>query len=176
MRSVVRGILAGAVLAMLCIPWEESLRAQDAGDAEGDKKAVEVPVDLRRFADDMKFENAMQFFRMKDGDRALVEFKEYLEIYIRGAHRGEAYRGIAKIYFERYDYERSARAYGAIYEEASASEDGIDAWYHAGLCYQKMGEDEKARSIFGEIVQKYPYSNSRQPAQVQLDMIKIFSK
>jgi len=165
------------LLAMVILLNASEIIGQEAGAPEGgEKPAKEQGTDIRRFADDAKFQNAMQFFLLKDHDRALGEFKEYLEVYLRGAHRAEAWRGIAKIYFERYEYERSARAYNAIYEESTNSEDGIDAYFRTGLCYQKMGEDAKAQSIFSEIVQKYPYANCRQLAQVQLDVIKIILK
>jgi TolA-binding protein len=168
-------IFLGLALALMPAALDAQEPEAVTGDESG-KTVREEGIDIRRFADDTKFQNAMQFFLLKDYDRAMGEFKEYLEIYLRGAHRVEAWRGIAKIYFDRYEYERSARAYNAIYEESTSSEEGIDAFYRTGLCYQKMGDDAKAQSIFAEIVQKYPYANCRQLAQVQLDVIKIISK
>jgi TolA-binding protein len=145
------------------------LMASAALSAEGDAQEK----DLKQVADDTKFENAMQFYGMRDYERALREFSEYLEIYIRGAHRNEVYRHVAKIHFDRFEYEKSIRAYDAIYEDASASEEGMEAYYKSGICYQKMGNDGKAQAIFQSIVEQYPYSNYAYLAKIQLDLLKI---
>jgi len=136
---------------------------------------ADTPSDLRRAADNIKFENAMQFFAMRDYDKALREFDEYLEIYVNGAHRNEAHRRIARIYFDRFEYEKAIRAYSAICEESSTTDEGVEAYYRAGICHQKMGDDAKALEIFGAIIEQYPYSNYAGLSRMQMDLLKIIS-
>ncbi len=136
---------------------------------------ADKPSDLRKAADNIKFENAMQFFAMRDYEKALREFDEYLEIFVNGVHRNAAYRHIAKIYFDRFEYERAVRAYSAIFEESSTTDEGVEAYYRVGICYQKMGDDAKAREVFNTIIEQYPYSNYAGLSRMQMDLLKIIS-
>jgi TolA-binding protein len=154
-------ILAGALLVL-------------APTAPGAQEQKGQP-DLRRVADDTKFDQAMQFYTMRDYRRALQEFGEYLEVYQNGVHRNEAYRSIARIYFDRFEYEKSIRAYNAIYEDSANTEEGIEAYYKTGICYQKMGDDVKAQGIYRSIIQDHPYSNFAYLSKIQMDLLKIVS-
>lgn len=131
------------------------------------------PVDLKKVADDTKFDNARQFYNIRDYNKALLELNEYLEIYINGAHRNEANRYIARIYFDRFEYMKSIQAYNAIFEDSSTSEEGIEAYYRTGICFQKMGDESKAVEVFKSIIDQYPYSNFAYLSKIQLDLIKI---
>ena len=92
-------------------------------------------IDLKRLADNTKFENAMQFFNLKRYDIALQGFNEYLEIYPNGIHRIEAYKKIAGIHFERFNYVKAIKIYRSLHEEFSNSSDGIEAFYNVGICF-----------------------------------------
>ncbi len=156
-------LLFASAVVLLCGPLP--LGAQE-------KKA---PLDLKRVADDTKFEQAMQFYTMRDTRRAMQEFNEYLEVYINGVHRNEAYRNIARIYFDRFEYEKSIRAYTSIYEDSANTEEGIEAYYKSAICYQKMGDDLKAQDIYQSIITLHPYSNFAYLSKIQMDLIKIVS-
>ena len=69
-----------------------------AGAAQIHAEEVSGAVNMKKVADDMKFSNAMEFYKLERFDRALAEFYEYLEIYYDGIHRSESYRKIAEIY------------------------------------------------------------------------------
>ncbi len=153
-----------AVIALI-IPGGSCLAQQGA---EG--------VSLRMLADTIKYENAIQFFQMREYGKALREFNEYLEIYINGTHRNDAYRHIARIYFDRFEYEQSIRAYTVIYEESSNTEEGVDAYYRTGICYQKMGDDARAREVYRAIIDQYPYSDYASQARIQMNLMKIIEK
>ncbi|HOK00924.1 MAG TPA: tetratricopeptide repeat protein [Spirochaetota bacterium] len=137
--------------------------------------ALESPekIKLQKAADDMKFQNGLEFFNLERYDRALNEFKEYLEIYYGGSHRAEAYRKIAEIYIKKYDYQRAVNAYISLYQEYGDTEEGLDAYFQAGVCYRKMGMDEKAKSIFEQIFKEYPGTSAAQKAEMQLELLKI---
>ena len=132
-------------------------------------------LDSARIADNMKYQNGVEFMKIKDYDRALNEFNEYLEIYLHGIHRGNAYRNIADIHISRFDFQRAIKAYMGIYREYSYSEEGIDAYFQAGICYKKMGYDKKASDIFRHIVDEHPGTAAAYSAGIQLELIKIIT-
>lgn len=130
-------------------------------------------LDSRQIYDNMKFKNGIEFMKLNDYERALNEFNEYLEIYIHGIHRGSAYRKIAEVHISRFDFQKAVKAYIEIYQEYSYIDEGIDAYFEAGVCYKKMGYDSKAGEIFQYIVKEHPGTNAAYNAEIQLELIKI---
>ena len=156
--------LACGIIMILALPS----RGQET--APGEKEKV---IDLDRMADDMKYENAVQFIRLKLYDKALEELQEYLEVFINGNHRPGAYRQVAEIYFQRFDYQKTVKVYRALFEEFNNSEEGVEGYYNMGICYKKMGYDKKALEVFQRIVSDYPGSSFVSQAQLQLDLFSI---
>ena len=128
---------------------------------------------LKRVADDMKFQNGMEFYKLEKFDRALNEFNEYIEIYFDGVHRNEALKKIAEIHIRFFDYQKAIDAYRILYQEFSSTDEGIDAYFQIGICYKKMGFDSKAEAIFKYIVQEHPGTSSAYNSEIQLDLLKI---
>jgi len=137
--------------------------------AEGEKKAADSIIN----SGDIKYQNAVLLYNIKRFDVALREFKEYIEIYLNGNHRKDVYQKIASIYFERFDYIQSIKAYRTLYEEFSSSEEGIGAYYQMGICYRKIGYDKKAIIIFKSIIKDYPNSNYAYLSKIQIDLHDI---
>jgi TolA-binding protein len=131
---------------------------------------------LKKIADDTKYQNAVLFINMKNFDKALMELQEYLEIYGNGLHRKEAYANIAAIYFDRFEYRKAIKAYRALSEEFSNSEEGVEAFYRAGICYQKMGNAAKASEIFKAIIDEHPDSDFSVKAKNQLEIGDLLLK
>jgi len=136
----------------------------------------EAPLNLDKIADDLKFNNGREFLKLKRPDKAVEEFNEYLEIYYNGIHRHEVYKELARIYFQRFDYQRAIDRYRSLYEEYSNSDDGVDAYYHIGICYKKMGYDDEAMKIFKSIVSDHPGSNSAYQSRIQVDLLNILAE
>lgn len=128
---------------------------------------------LRKINENKKFENAVHFIKLQEYDRALEEFKEYLEIYNNGIHRYDSYINIAEIYFNRFNYIRSIDAYKSLYEEFSGTEEGVEAYFKMSICYLKMGYHDKARDIFNSIIEEHPDSNYASLSRVNLDLLDI---
>ncbi len=136
----------------------------------------DLKTDLKKFSDDTAYENANQFFKLRNYNLALELFTEYLEIYLNGIHRKEANKKIALIYFEQFNYIKSIKIFNSIYEEFSNSEEGIEAYFMTGICYQKMGFFENAKRIFKSITEEYPESSFNPHAKMKLDLIEILEK
>jgi TolA-binding protein len=131
---------------------------------------------LDALADDLKFQNGVGFIKIKMPEKALETFHEYLEIYYNGTHRPDAYRYIAEIYFNRMEYLKAIDNYRTLYEEFSNTENGIEAYYNIGICYIKMGYENKAAEIFNEIIDRHQDSAYRQQAELQLNLLKILQE
>jgi TolA-binding protein len=132
--------------------------------------------DLGKMSDDLKYETARYFFENRLYDKCLSEMHEYLEIYTNGAHRKEAYMTIADIHFKRYDYSKAAKTYISLYEEFSNSDEGLQAYLNASACYEKMGNEKKAREILKHIIDDHPDSRHASLAQTRLDVLDMTGK
>ncbi len=130
-------------------------------------------LNLQRIADDLKYNNGYRFIKLGRYDKALEELNEYLEIFIYGTHRDEAYGNIARIHFIRLDYQKAAEIYRQLFEEFSNSDSGIEGYYNMGVCYQKMGYENRAAVIFRDIVRNYPESTMTGRAKIQVELLKI---
>ncbi len=129
--------------------------------------------DLGKIADELKFDNARHFYEMRLYDKCLRESREYLEIYVNGAFRKEAYWLIGNIYFDRFDYRRAIRYYQTLYNEFSTHEDGIKGYYQTGICYLKMGYDKKAHRVFTRLIEDHQDSIYSEQAKTQLSLLNI---
>jgi TolA-binding protein len=161
-------------IVLLCILFflpETNLFAQAPLQTQSPLK--EEKTDIGRFSDNTAYENANQFYRLKNFDIAFELFTEYLEIYINGQHRKEAYKKVALIYFEQFNYIKSIKALKSLYEEFSSSEEGIEAYFIIGICYQKMGFLDNAKQVFKSLIEEHPESNFAYQAKIKLDLIDI---
>ena len=131
---------------------------------------------LKKVADDMKFRNGMEFYKLEKFDRALNEFNEYIEIYYNGIHRNEALKKIAEIHIKLFDYQKAINAYRMLYQEFSSTEEGMNAYFQIGVCYKKMGFDLKAENIFRNIIQDHPGTTAAYNSEIQLELLKISSE
>ncbi len=157
-------VLVSVLILFLC----GALYGQDEDPGKGE-------LNLEKISDDMKFKNGVGFIRLKRYGKALAELNEYLEIYYDGIHRDEAYRNIAEIHFKRFDYQKAVQVYRSLYEEFSNIESGVEAYYRIGICYRKMGYDERAREVFQAILTDHPDSAHAAQARVQLDLLNILA-
>lgn len=129
--------------------------------------------DLNAQADDMRYGDAAYFIKLNRPEKAFELLHEYLEIFPRGAHRHEAYMHIAEIYKKRFDYAKAAAVYLKVYEEFSAQDEGITAYFEAAICYKKMGYDKRATEIFREIADEKPDTIHAGRARTQLEILSI---
>ncbi len=144
-----------------------------AGYFYGIAEDVSGAANLKKAADDMKFSNALGFYKLERYDRALNEFYEYIEIYYDGIHRGEAFRKIAEIHIKNFSYQKAIEAYNNLYQEFSGTDEGLDAYFQAGVCYKKMGFDSKAEVIFKYIMANHPGTSAAYNSEIQLELLRM---
>lgn len=126
-----------------------------------------------RIADDMRYDNAFQFYRLEQYAKAQILFEEYLEVFTDGVHRESAYAALGRIHFTAYRYPKAVKVFLGHYEEFSTTEDGVQAYFNAGVCYQKMGMKKEALDVFNRIVEDYPTYQAAQAARMQLDVMDV---
>jgi len=133
--------------------------------------SAEEGSDQERVNDDVRFENAMQLYKIKNQKgKALSLFGEYLELFPEGIHRKEVIRSIGDIYLERFDYKHAIKYYQQLYEEYGSEEEGISGLFQTGICYSRMGNTEKSAEVFKRIIELYPSSSYSAKARTQLDI------
>lgn len=130
---------------------------------------------LKQLEDDSKFENGMHLIRLDRPEKGMQILQEYLEIYYNGNHRYEAYREIARVHVENFDYQQAVKVYRRMYEEFGDTEEGVEGFYNMGICYQKMGYGSRARDVFRAIVEHHSGTSFAQQASLQLDLINILA-
>jgi TolA-binding protein len=135
----------------------------------------EKPLNLKKIADDMKFRNGIAFIKLERPEKAMQELSEYLEIFQDGIHRDEAYKKIARIYMNNFEYLKAIRIFISLYEEFSINDEGIEGYFMAGICYKKIGYENKAVKIFNHIIKEYPHSTFARRARLQVDLLKIIN-
>jgi TolA-binding protein len=144
-----------------------ALLAADEPQSETDPKANN---------DRVYYENGLSLYKMKNNDKALLIFGEYLELYPEGAFRKDALRTMGDIYLSRFDYQKALKYYQNLYQEYNSEEEGIGGYFQMGICYSRMGDSKKAVDIFKDIIDTYPASRYAQKARTQLDIEDIIKK
>lgn len=140
-----------------------------------EEKAGSVP-DHDRVADDLKFNNGRQFLALRHPAKAREELEEYLEIFHNGNHRAEAWLILADIAYNNFRYQKALKTYRSLYEEFSNTETGAEALFKMGLCYRKMGFDNRAINTFTLLVADHPTSTFASQARMHIDLVKILEK
>jgi TolA-binding protein len=170
--SVIKNRTRKMIVCRLCVVaigifMSFSLFAADAPQTESDPKADN---------DRVYYENGLSLYKMKNNDKALLLFAEYLELYPEGAFRKDALRNIGDIYLSRFDYQKALKYYQYLYQEYNSEEEGIGGYFQMGICYSRMGNSKKAVDIFKDIIDTYPASRYAQKARTQLDIEDIIKK
>ena len=133
----------------------------------------QISTNLDLISDDFKFGNVIQFVKIEKYDRALSEMREYLEIYPDGRHRYEIYSEIESIYFDNLNYLQAIKVNKKIYEEFGNSDRGVSAYYKIGICYNKMGYEDRAKKTFEKIIVEHPESLYAERAITQIELLSI---
>lgn len=141
-----------------------------AGASNGRERTEIEITGYEKIADDTRFYNAYHFYEMEMYDKAVVLLSEYVEVYSNGIHRKEAIMALGNIEFKRRNYQSAAGFYIMLFEEFSSDEEGVEAYYRAAICYQKMGYTERSEKIFSEIVERYPQSRLAESARMQRNL------
>lgn len=151
----------------LCAQVEEDEQPAEQSDVSKKEQPVS---NYEKIADDTRFYNAYHFYTLKMYPKAAVLLSEYVEVYSNGIHRKEAVMALGNIEFSQRNYERAAEFYTMLFEEFSADEEGVEAYYRAAICYQKMGYTNRSEQIFSEIVERYPQSRLAESAKMQRNL------
>ena len=137
---------------------------------------VNTNIELKRFSDNIKYSNAVLLNNLNQTDKALEEFQEYLEIFIHGIHRKEAYNHIARIFFDQYNFLKAAEIYRSLYAEFSNTDEGVEAYYTMGICYKKMDYSQKAHTIFKSILRDHSNTEYAYLSKIQIDLLEILNE
>lgn len=147
-----------------------------SGQEKSDEKAETEKTDFIQQADQQRYDNCILLVKLNQKDKAFQSFSDYIEFYPKGKYRLEAYKYMAEIYKERFKYMDAIKIYMKIYGEFSQTDDGIEAYYNAGLAYSRMGIDKKAIQIYNDIISEYPASAYADQSKDQLDMMEMLKK
>ncbi len=164
-------------------PFETGDRTRVAGDGAnnpnlGNNATTTVPLarttpsrptlEPAVFSEQQLYQMAYESAINSQFERAVAEFDQYLSIYPSGrfvvnAHywKGQSYR-----YLSRFD--QSITSYNIILQQYTDSAKVPEAMFGLGVAYEELGNTQRARQLFQEIIGKYPNSGAANLADTRL--------
>jgi tol-pal system protein YbgF len=102
-------------------------------------------------------------------DLALNGFREYLRLYPDGASPDNAQFWIGKIYLDQKQYEAAARELERLMASYPETDKAAQATFYLGNAYRALGNEERARTYYRQVIERYPTSQESQLARRELE-------
>jgi len=106
----------------------------------------------------LRYNKGIDYYRKKDYSTAKVYFKQVIEELPQTLISGEAAFHYAICFYLEKDWKRTILELKKLLEAYPETRRAAEAWYHIGLCHIKLGESQKALSIFEETILRFPES------------------
>jgi tol-pal system protein YbgF len=102
-------------------------------------------------------------------DLALNGFREYLRLYPDGTSPDNAQFWIGKIYLDQEQYEAAARELERLMGSYPETDKAAQATFYLGNAYRALGNEERARAYYRQVIERYPASQESQLARRELE-------
>lgn len=134
-------------------------RSREGTDAE--EPGIPSEIDL--------YNGALNDYQAGRFDLALAAFREYLRLYPDGASPDNAQFWIGKIYIDQQEYEPAARELERLLASYPDTDKAAQATFYLGNANRAMGNEERARAYYREVIERYPASQESQLARRELE-------
>lgn len=115
------------------------------------------------------YNGALSDYQAGRYDLALAAFREYLRLYPDGASPDNAQFWIGKIYIDQQQYEPAARELERLLASYPDTDKAAQATFYLGNANRAMGNEERARAYYREVIERYPASQESQLARRELE-------
>jgi tol-pal system protein YbgF len=119
-----------------------------------------------------EFNASFSKFKRKNYTGALSGFRRFTRRYPQHKRASDAIYWMGEIYFDQKQYRAAIGEYGKIPEKYPIAKKIDSAILKQALCHLKLGEAQKARAKFKEIIEIYPNSSSALIAKQQMQRLK----
>jgi len=101
---------------------------------------------------------ALAHLTARQAPEALAGFEAFLRDHPRHPYADNAMYWRAEIHYMRRDHRRALRAFSALIERYPHGNKVPDALLRIGLCYERLGQRDRARRVFERLRAQYPDS------------------
>ena len=102
-------------------------------------------------------------------DRAIEQFKKYLEIYPDNNHASDAHYWLAKSYLAKEDYQKAKNIFIAFQQESPLHHKFSNSLLELSKVYVELSQNDKAIKMLELMISKFPNHNSLNRAEQLLD-------
>jgi len=142
-------------------PLEEFIRRQAAEDTT---KSAPLGVDY--------YDAAMRDLSLGNYDLAEVGFLQFLENNPKSDLADDARYGLAETYYARKRYEEAIEEYQRVAALDPQGGKTPAAMLKLGLCHRALKNNREAKTVWENLVKKFPYAEETKVAQQRLDELK----
>ncbi|RHW21862.1 tol-pal system protein YbgF [Pseudomonas jilinensis] len=136
--------------ALTPVPTAESNGAAAESDPEREKLLYDAAFDL---------------VKARDFDKAIMAFNAFLRRYPNSDYAGNAQYWLGELHLAQSDLEESGRAFAQVISRYSGHRKEADALYKLADVERRLGNSDKARQLYQEVLSKHPNSSAAQLAR-----------
>ena len=99
---------------------------------------------------------------------AMMGFRDYIATYPSSSAADDARYWVGESLFATKRYKEAVREYEGLLQKYPKSDRTAETLLRLGMCYQRLGQQEKAAKFFTDVSKRFPDSNEARIAKAQL--------
>ncbi|WP_150305496.1 tol-pal system protein YbgF [Pseudomonas saliphila] len=154
-------------LATVQPPAEQAPRANAPAASPSNGGTQQAPADPER--EKLLYEAAFDLVKARDFEKAAMAFNAFLRRYPDSSYAGNAQYWLGEVYLAESDLESAGRAFAQVISNFAGHRKEADALYKLADVERRLGNADKARQLYQEVLSKHPSSSAAQLARRDLD-------
>ncbi|MBA2565930.1 MAG: tol-pal system protein YbgF [Gemmatimonadetes bacterium] len=115
------------------------------------------------------YNGALNDYQAGRFDLALAGFREYLRLYPDGTSPDNAQFWVGRIHLDEEQYDAAIREFERLLASYPETDKAAQATFYLGNANRGLGNKERARAYYREVIERYPASQESQLARRELD-------
>jgi tol-pal system protein YbgF len=120
-------------------------------------------------AEKSAYKAAFGLIKVRKYEQAKLALKTLINDFPSGIYTANSYYWLGEVFLVQAEYVQALEAFGQVTTSFSNHRKVPDALYKTGVAYDKMGQKDKARAYFQQVISNYPASPSARLALNLLD-------
>lgn len=117
----------------------------------------------------LMYDASFDLVKARDFDKAIQAFSAFVQRYPRSEYAGNAQYWLGEIYLVESDLQSAGRAFALVVSEYPGHRKEADALYKLADVEHRLGNQDKAATLYREVLSKHPNSSAAQLARRDLD-------
>ncbi|QJD57538.1 tol-pal system protein YbgF [Pseudomonas sp. gcc21] len=138
-----------------------------AGGNRPDGASQSAPADPER--EKLLYEAAFDLVKTRDFEKAAMAFNAFLRRYPDSTYAGNAQYWLGEVHLAQSDLDSAGRAFAQVISNFQGHRKEADALYKLADVERRLGNPDKARQLYQEVLSKHPGSSAAQLARRDLD-------